>query len=349
MEYTKSQINRAGRVLSSDEFSVDKMHDALRVLGDFRALHRYPLRVFNQRLERISDKIDREALTVQRLKRLSSIVRKLNRNYKGQEGSMKLSRMQDVAGCRAVVSDMRKVNKLYLDGFVNSSVKHVKVGEKDYITYPKEDGYRSIHLVYRFKSDKGKKNYNGLLIEVQIRSRLQHLWATAVEIVDFFTQQSLKFDKGREEWRDFFRLVSSAFALSEKTALVPNTPLDKKELYSLIKDKEKELKVVEMMRRWKEAIRYFKKEAKSRPNDDYFLLELDLRTESLRVSGYSRSEEDKAIEDYGRLEKNNRENSEYDVVLVGADSLSDLEEAYPNYFVDADDFLEELGKIIVEA
>ena len=37
---------------------------------------------------------------------------------------------------------------------------------------------------------------------------------------------------------------------------------------------------------------------------------------------------------------------EYDVVLVGADSSTDLEKAYPNYFVDTQEFLQYLEKII---
>ena len=348
MKYSKSQIDKAGKILSSKDSSVEQVNDSLMILGDFRALHRYPLRVFGQRLERVSEKIDSGALTAQRLKRLVSIVRKLKRGYDGNEAKMKLSRMQDVVGCRAVMLNMNKVMELYSEGFVNSNIKHERVNVKDYVTYPKKDGYRSIHLVYKFKSDKGKKDYNGFLVEIQIRSRLQHLWATAVEIVDFFTQQSIKLDKGKKEWVDFFRLVSSAFARMEKTALVPNTPLDEKELYRLIKEKEAQLGVIKMMRQWKKAIRYFRSKTKERSDVAYFLLELDLSTESLRVSGYSKNKEDKAIEDYGRLEKNNRGNKEYDVVLVGADSLEELEKAYPNYFVDADDFLEKLSEIIGE-
>jgi len=34
------------------------------------------------------------------------------------------------------------------------------------------------------------------------------------------------------------------------------------------------------------------------------------------------------------------------VVLVGADDSTDLEKAYPNYFVDTDEFLRYLKKIV---
>jgi len=117
-----------------------------------------------------------------------------------------------------------------------TNLKHKKAGEKDYIRDTKEDGYRSIHIIYRYNSDKeGKKDYNKLLIEIQIRSKLQHLWATAIETVDFFTRQAIKHNEGEKEWKDFFKIVSSAFAKMEDCPIIPNTQDDEKELYAEIK------------------------------------------------------------------------------------------------------------------
>jgi hypothetical protein len=44
---------------------------------------------------------------------------------------------------------------------------------------------------------------------------LQHLWATAVETVDFFNQDSLKSSAGSEDWSCFFQLVGASFACFE--------------------------------------------------------------------------------------------------------------------------------------
>ncbi len=54
-----------------------------------------------------------------------------------------------------------------------------------------------------------------MLIEVQLRTRLQHNWATAVETVGIFTGEALKSSQGNEDWQDFFRLVSTWFAHKE--------------------------------------------------------------------------------------------------------------------------------------
>lgn len=43
-------------------------------------------------------------------------------------------------------------------------------------------------MVYEFKSKSSSySQYNGMLIEIQLRTRLQHYWATAVETVGIFT------------------------------------------------------------------------------------------------------------------------------------------------------------------
>jgi ppGpp synthetase/RelA/SpoT-type nucleotidyltranferase len=77
-------------------------------------------------------------------------------------------------------------------------------GVDDYILSPKNSGYRSVHLLYKYNSDKKAPSiYNGLFIEVKIRSRLQHAWATAVETVVTFLQQALKSSQGEEEWLRF--------------------------------------------------------------------------------------------------------------------------------------------------
>ncbi|HIH47280.1 TPA: RelA/SpoT domain-containing protein [Candidatus Woesearchaeota archaeon] len=348
--YSNSKVDWAGSVLISDTTDPQETDAALDVLDNWRAIHKYPLHVFKVRLKQVSEKMDPEALAVQRLKRLPSILFKLKRKYQGKEPTMKLSQMQDIAGCRAVMSNMDLVKKIYKEGYIKSDLKHKKVNEKDYITHPKDDGYRSIHLIYRYKSDKeGKKEYNGLLVELQIRTKLQHQWATAVETVDFFTRQAIKSHEGTPEWVDFFKLVSSAFAVMEKTSPVPNTPLYKNELYSQIKKKEEELKVVKIMSGWTEAIKVFESVHRDKQRFQYFLLELDIAGGKLNITSYSKGREEKAILDYSHAEKRNQGKKEYDVVLVGVDAANDLRKAYPNYFADTKEFLEHLKRIIAKA
>ena len=66
----------------------------------------------------------------------------------------------------------------------------------------------------------------------------------------------------------------------------------------------------------------------------------------MNFTAYTKKQEAKAIEDYAKAEKRNQEKKEYDVVLVGADTINDLKKAYPNYFVDTGEFLAHLKKVI---
>ena len=343
-----NNLNKAGVILTKlPDISIDdeEIFDALDILDNWRAVHSYPMHVFKKRLREKALGRDDNALTVQRLKRVPAILAKLDRSYDGKKPTMNLSQMQDIGGCRTVLSSVELVRKVR-DDFVKGHIKHKKVGEKDYISNPKPDGYRSIHLVYRFFSDKGKSEYNGLLIEIQLRSRLQHLWATAIETVDFFARQAIKSNEGEKEWMDFFKLVSSAFAQMEGCPPVPDIPKDEKELYSQIKEKEAQLNVIKIMNKWAEAVKIFENTKKTAKRYHYFLLELDILKENLNISVFTKNQEKKAIERYSEIEKKNIGKKEFDVVLVGAENLNELKKAYPNYFVDTSEFLNKL-KIII--
>jgi ppGpp synthetase/RelA/SpoT-type nucleotidyltranferase len=343
-KFSKSQTDNAGKTLCNSSVSKEEKFEALEILSNWRASHSYPMHIFKKRLKRVSEIIDKRALSSQRLKRVPSIIKKLKRKYSGNKATMKLTQMQDIAGCRAIMSNVNLVNKLYQKYYISGDLKHKKVNEKNYINEPKKDGYRSIHLVYRFKSDKNKDIYNGLLVELQIRSKLQHVWATAVETVDFFTGQAIKSNEGEKEWKEFFKLVSSAFAKKEKTPIVPGTPSDINELKKEIREKEKSLQVIKKMENWTKSIRLFE-DMKNKKNAHFFLLELDTIQEKLIITSYSKKQEEKALNDYAKAEKNIYGKPEYDVVLVGAE-IEELKKTYPNYFLDTREFIKELKRFL---
>lgn len=164
--YTKGAVNRAGNTLigpvSSDQ------HDAKKVLDNWRACHVAPLNSFQRSLRLKLNKLDGDALVSQRLKRTPSILSKLERN-----AGMQLARMQDIGGIRAVAKNMQKVREIK-EAYKNGTKVFTLVnGGKDYINYPKDSGYKSVHMIFKCK--------NGFSIELQIRTIVQHAWATAAE------------------------------------------------------------------------------------------------------------------------------------------------------------------------
>src|SRR5205814_3031408 len=120
---------------------------------------------------------------------------------------------QDIGGVRAIVANVAEVRTLETV-YATTPFQHKNRAKKDYITNPKPDGYRGVHLIYEYKNDQAPQ-YNGLLIELQIRTRTQHIWSTAVETMGTFLGQSLKSQQGDDKWLTFFSIVSAAFALEE--------------------------------------------------------------------------------------------------------------------------------------
>ena len=147
---------------------------ALDIINNWRSSHNFPLNTFHIWLKRRAKIIDPTVITAQRIKRMASIELKLSRFP-----TMTLSQMQDIGGCRAILSDALAVSKL-CESYADSDLKHTLAATDNYIDSPKDSGYRGVHLVYKYYSDR-RKDYNSLKIEVQLRSRLQHAWATAVE------------------------------------------------------------------------------------------------------------------------------------------------------------------------
>ena len=345
-ECDKSDVRKAGSILRNQKSSEKEISGAIKILNNWRAIHSYPLHVFQVKLNRVSKNRDRNSLVAQRLKRESSIIRKLKRRYGNKKPTMELTQMQDIAGCRTIVKNVKIAREIYEDDYVKGNLKHRRVGKKDYVKYPKSDGYRSFHVMYEYKSDKKKIEYNGLRVEVQIRTKLQHLWATTVETVDFITGKPIKFNENRSEWIDFFKLVSSAFAIKEDCATIE--PVDNKQkLYAEIKKKEAGLKVIDRLDFWRATSKFFNEEAKGiEKKAKFFLLELDIKGKRLMMQSFTKKSEERAIKEYSELEERHRGKSDYDVVLVGAETIKDLKEAYPNYFADTEDFILELKGII---
>lgn len=195
--YSKTKINSAGDMLADSEASsAEEREWALLVLSNWRACHSYPMNTFQATLRQKLKTIDKKAIVAQRLKRSGSIIQKLQR-YK----DINLARMHDIGGLRSVVSSVSKVRQIE-DAYKKAYFEHTLVSSYDYIASPKEDGYRSIHLVYRYKNRRAP-GYDGLLVELQLRTRKQHAWATAVETMGTYLGQALKSGQGDAEWRAF--------------------------------------------------------------------------------------------------------------------------------------------------
>jgi len=256
---------------------------------------------------------------------------------------MKLSQVQDLGGCRAILSNLDAVNRLH--DFYQIDLCEASAHGKcyDYIKNPKSDGYRSIHIVGRYSARTNtRETWNGQRIEIQLRSQLQHFFATAVETVTTFTRWPLKFGSGPPEWRRFFALMGSVLAMREGTTLVPGTPDSLNETVRELGDLSAGLGVHYKLRGWTHAIKELPR--KTIKGFKWLLLVLDTTANTIRAAGFqNRRDADKKI---AEIEKSKQSN--LDAVLVWVNSIKDLKAAYPNYYADTGGFIEVLDSALKE-
>ena len=110
-----------------------------------------------------------------------------------------LARMEDIGGARVVfnnIEDLRRY-EAHLDNAWRGD-KH-KLKSRDYISEPKESGYRAVHKIVT-RSERR--------IEVQLRTRSMHDWANSVERLGRDMGVELKVGQGSDAILNYLRLVA---------------------------------------------------------------------------------------------------------------------------------------------
>lgn len=186
-DFTKSQIDRLG----------ERLREHI-TLEDRRLLDKYR-RSFSSVYETVIEVLRTDlvfAPTGRPSKSTISIVDKLRRE------SIRLSQMQDIAGCRVIVP-----STVEQDAAVDAiKSKFEKVSIVDRRKKPSH-GYRAVHAI---------ADIDGKLIEIQFRTRLQHLWAENVEKTSDSFGMGLKYGTGDK------KLLSNFSEFSEQIFLCEN-------------------------------------------------------------------------------------------------------------------------------
>ncbi|HMI80921.1 MAG TPA: RelA/SpoT domain-containing protein [Solirubrobacterales bacterium] len=208
MTFSKSEVNRAGRFFA-DQFRKaaagerkvgEQRADVERtveVIEWWRSEHARPLSLASASLGQYASEMGKP-FVAQRLKKFPTIIGKLTR-----EPKTKLSRMGDIGGVRAVPPDQDAAYRV---------AEHLRrdwtiVKFHDYVSEPKADGYRALHLIARVQDR---------LIEVQLRTPLQDNWANLAEILSRLGAPDLKFGGGPPQLREYLAVLSETHMLREQ-------------------------------------------------------------------------------------------------------------------------------------
>lgn len=331
MKYSRKSLDKAGVELL-DPFARTQ---AIEKVGDWRSLHLPILREFVEKLTQyLNENNVPFSFYSQRIKRMTSIINKLQNNPK-----MGLGGLQDIGGARFVFNTIDELEccKKALEIFTPANFTLNKTN--DYIQKPKQSGYRSIHYVYKYHSD--DKDYDGIQIELQIRTRLEHSWAMAVETASLISRTSLKanIDDG-SVWREFFKCVSAIFAQREGKPVESEFVSYTHDRYCKLYNTYVSKKLPDQLRALRVTVNWDKLYEDA--TDGYCVLSINFIQRVVSYKIYPSENEDKAVSTFSQLEKSVDSNEA--VLLVSIAKMIELRDAYPSYFLDTEGFLQALSE-----
>jgi putative GTP pyrophosphokinase len=169
--FSKTQIDRLGDRLKKGDIS----EADLRLLDEYR-------RSFAQAFGFIVEAIRRELaleLTERAEKSTTSIVEKLKRE------SIRLTQIQDIAGCRLIVPDIAN-QEAVVQSLKNLFERTTIIDRRQKPSH----GYRAVHVVVSCL-DK--------IVEIQVRTLLQQLWAELSERLSDVLDPAIKYGGG-DDW-----------------------------------------------------------------------------------------------------------------------------------------------------
>lgn len=345
---SRGKADKAGKILAQVYTShggdlsyvrnSEEVQQHFRLVQAWRSMQIDPTRTVFEQLQQVSSLLPHSLVTF-RLKRVSSILKKLSR----KSSNLRLGSMDDIGGCRLIVETCDQVDLAVQQILSRLKIKESR-GIKDYISCPQDSGYRSHHIIAVVP---GK--ILSSRVEIQVRTRLQHSWATGVEAASAIYGQDYKspenlVDLDRTYVKQFFQLASALFALEEDRPVASNMPTDKQ----ILKHDLKSLPCYEQVcsdlldatdSSFQSIYHPFNELG---PN--LYLLEYDREEQVLYSTPFSTSSVSDALDWYNQSEEEDVFSTLRDTVLVYAASSEYLSAAFPNYSTNLDEFTENLRR-----
>lgn len=340
-DYSEDEVKRAGEIIAGELVwtadTAKTIRKAFHIANNWRDAHAYPMRSVRYSMMWFMRHHQIEGLTAARLKRMQAIRRKLRRL------PYALSELQDLGGCRVILPSIVDVRALVER--VREHSRHVIRDESDYIRRPKKDGYRSHHLMLNFRGRNSSVVHDNRRVELQVRTRLQHSWATAVEAVGLFRGEDLKGNKGSEQWLRLFKLMSAEFAIAEGCREPPGVSTHQDRIAE-IKALDGTLNAAAMLQNMSHAVRWTDIAISPTSPVRYYLIRFDNVKKRVEVEPYFAPRS--AVLSYNNAEALDNQSGEEksNVVLVEADKIENLKDAYPNYFGDVQLFKAQLNRVL---
>ena len=316
------EVRRAGDALVAAGTSPEKRQEAKETVNRWREIHRQPLQ---RLLDDIQPLLERrpDAVVAGRIKKIDTIIDKLQR----PNAPDKLDTMYDIAGCRIVVPLLQDLEELCAELSVLEGFNEGRSASRDYIAHPRQGGYRCRHLIFNYEGPWGPFK---LSVELQVRTELQHAWATAVEMYDRAAKTRLKFNELLPGASDCFAFMSKVITRIEG---------GKGERQDQLRDWPEEAASLQDMLKVQAVLRAacdanFLVMGEGDDPHGYCLVELDYEVQTAEAKPI---EGEGAVAAY--LESELAAEGTVDVLLLWGTSLEKMKKLYPNYFGDISMFI----------
>ena len=312
------------------------------IFDNFRQAHLQPLTSTTIALQNWFRADNASYIIVQRLKRKPQILKKLRRL------NVRLTQLQDIGGLRIIVDQNSDVDKLidYITDKLKQQTSIVVKRVVDYREKGRDDsGYRAAHIVME---------RDGVFLELQIRSRIQHYWAELIERTSVIYGYVIKELEGDGRVIKYFKDLSNLFYLIEtgqkpdssqkiyieRSRIEAETVINESDTKNILSGYVNEGIV-------KTLVDKEKRIGDSSFNNWVFIFNwnqgifVDWTNVSLNP--------DEAIKSYVDYENKYPADKGYEVVLVGTSSVANVRETHSHYFglVQQSNILETLDESIV--
>lgn len=374
---SRNQATAAGKILKklSGQQNSEEYGKQILILDSWRHQHEEPAQIFFKKLVGIINKYP-DAMATYRLKRKESILKKLYRS----NGNFDLGAMDDIAGCRVIVNSVSEVYEVYNEILNLKEAGEIDIKKtKDYIKNPEKSGYRSLHVIIKqtLKQENIDRQYR---IELQIRTKLQHYWSTAVEAMSEIDNVEYKdptlVSEGNtriQSCLQFFKVISKLFACCEN-----NDDELKEELANSVRTNDKFKEIIDDLKAARNSVTINMQKNSTQGGEGLYLLELSRETQELTIHSYTMDCVEKAITNYNSKENSSISNEankiQYDTeidsdsvnkdltvekpdaqtsyitsinrVLIYAKNKDQLGDTYPNYSYNIEKFIEKVEELI---
>lgn len=308
MALSKGQVRNLSSRLKNINYNPTT--EDIQQLHELRMEYRDFLSATFRVLSEEADKVDSKSICTYRIKRVESIISKLHRFP-----NTSLVTMEDLAGCRCILSSRQSIPRL-----VEAIKKRLNVTrERDYITDTPSTGYKSYHLTIQ------DDNNSRLKLEIQLRSRVHHNWATLVEITDQVLGTKIKENHDNPDLMEFHRL----FSKSESEITIE----DKKCLLKIADKYDYVARIGQLFIKNNREMRSLYNEINS-TTDAFFLVETD--NQKLNTFAHFsdfREAEEAYIKRYAELSKDSNSSANLLLFHTPQPDFDTISMAYSNYFL----------------